>query len=95
LQRITHELSALIAAQVDIQPQRVNAADRVLIDVGVGINSGGKPDRIALDIAADLRVIVSVKVLREPRLRLVVLAWEAQVVGDYLSPFLNPSPSRM
>ena len=37
--------------------------------------------RIALDVPADERIVISVVVLVEPSLCLVVLTWEAQVVG--------------
>jgi hypothetical protein len=42
-----------------------------------------QPDRIALDVSSDGWVIVSEVVLVKPRLRVVVLAGEAEVVGNF------------
>jgi hypothetical protein len=48
----------------------------------VGVPEIRGHDGIGLDVPPDLRVIVSEDVLVKAGLRLIVLPWEAQVVGD-------------
>ena len=59
----------------------VKSAYRIPSDIRISVDPSPQPDRIALDVLARERVIVSEIVVVEPRLRLVVLAWKAQVVG--------------
>ena len=49
--------------------------------VRICINPTSQPDRIALDIAPELRIVVPEVVVVQPRLRVVILAGEVKVVG--------------
>src|SRR5437879_3388381 len=68
-------------APLDPQAKWVRRPDRIVTDVGVGIDASPQPDRIALDVASYRGVEVSEVVLEQSRLCIEVLAGEAQVVA--------------
>ena len=53
---------------------RIGQQQRVLRHVPVRVYAPNKPNRIALDISADDRIVVSCHVVREPRFGIVILA---------------------
>src|SRR5437879_12913569 len=68
-------------APLDPQAKWVRRPDRIVTDVGVGIDASPQPDRIALDVASYRGVEVSEVVLEQSRLCIEVLAGAAQVVA--------------
>jgi hypothetical protein len=69
-------------------------ANRIIRDVGIGVDSTLESDDVGLDISPNQRVVVSVVVLIQPLLCLVVLSREAQVVGEWSNRLWRPISSR-
>ena len=57
-----------------LQPLRIDFGHGPVADVDIGVDPTPEPNRIALHISPNRRVIVSEVVVIEPRLRIVVLA---------------------
>jgi hypothetical protein len=60
----------------------VHKTNRVVIGVGISVDAAPQTNRVTLDVLSGEPVVVAVDVLIQPGLSIVVLAWEAQVVGN-------------
>jgi hypothetical protein len=64
-----------------VQPVRVQEIDRVSANICICVDSAPQSNEVAFDVFTDERIVVAVPVLAKSGLCVVVLAWEAQVVG--------------
>jgi hypothetical protein len=65
-----------------IQSERINATDRVSVNVGIRVDAAAQPCRIALNISSNGGVVVSEAICVHPRLPVEDLSRKAQVVDN-------------